>query len=197
MTITSQYSMRIVDVPSDLLRCHYGAMNITATTVAVLAVVVAAAGAAVGTVSSLEAASAQEKAQKYNAAVARNQAQSAQQQAQMEANRIRQHNRLIAGKQRSAILKSGVDISGSAVDVMYDSAIQGEWDALIALYTGKMQSDNLEASARLSQFQGSTARQMGYYNAGNSILTGAGGIASAGGSYMAATRGSNSGVSID
>jgi len=58
-------------------------------------------------------------------------------QANQQADDIRRKNARLAGTQRVAFLKSGVTLSGSAQDVMYDSALEGELDALNTRYTGQ------------------------------------------------------------
>ena len=161
-------SGRRCGISDELMRCH-----ITATTLAITGIVLAAAGAAAGAVSSVQAGKREEAAGKYNAAVGRNNALNAQRAAQFEASRIEKRNRLILGKQRAAYLKSGVDLSGSAEDVILDSMTEGELDILAAKYEGLTASQSFESRARLAEFEGSQARQAGNVAAVGSILSGA------------------------
>lgn len=153
---------------------------VTSTVIAVIGVVAALASAGVGTAAALSSADAQKKASKFNEAVQRNNAMAAQEQAAFEAAKLRRRNNALAGAQAAAIGKAGIDFSGSASDVVYDSAVQGELDALAALYTGRVRSNSEEAGASLARSQGDNATTSGYYGAAGSIL---GGVGSATGSY--------------
>lgn len=153
-------------------------MAIASSTVAIIAAVATAASAAAGAYTAVSAGNAAKASGKYNAAVARNNAQMAQQQAKYEADRIAKRNKLIAGKQRAAYAKSGVDLSNTVDDVMMDSSIEGELDRLAALYSGNVTATGLEARARLATAEGKNAQQGGYQRAAGSILGGAGSMAS-------------------
>lgn len=75
-------------------------------------------------------------------------------QAEAEAGSIRRQNDRTRGTQRVSYLKSGVTLSGSASDVIYDSAIEGELDALNAEYKGRMASQYSRDQAAYSRDQG-------------------------------------------
>lgn len=161
---------------ADATRCEV----VTAATLAVAGIVLAAAGAGVGAYSAIEQGKQAEAAGKYNAKVQRNNAVTARNQANFEADRIRKRNRLVAGKQRANYLKSGIDLSGSAEDVILDSAIEGELDVAAAQYAGASAAQSQVARARLSEYEGRAAGRAGYVRAGGAILSGA---SSAVGSY--------------
>lgn len=139
--------------------------------VLVIASTLASVGAAVA---QGEAASS---AAKYNAAVAENDAAAAGQQAQYEAQRIRERNKRILASQRASQAASGLDLSGSFDDVQLDSAIQGEMDALAAIYTGQINAGSSKARAQLARMEGRAARTGSYLQAGGSLLTGASKVA--------------------
>lgn len=142
-----------------------------ASTTAIVTAVIAAAASATTAVMS---AQAQQDSAKYNAAVARNQAETANQQAQFDAQQIRDKNRRLLGAQRAAYAASGVDTSsGSAQDVQSDSATRGELEALSAIYTGKTGATSAMARAKLDEYQGQSAMTLGYFSAGSSLLSGA------------------------
>ena len=143
-----------------------------------VAIFAALASTAVGVYSSMAQADAQEDAARYNAAVAENDANAAAQQSQYEAQRIRDRNRRILASQRANQAKSGLALTGSFSDVQLDSAIQGEMDALAAIYTGQINAGSAEARAQLSRMEGRAAKRAGYLGAGGSLLTGASGVAS-------------------
>jgi hypothetical protein len=144
------------------------------TAMIVAAVVISAAAAAASATASIKSGQAQRAAANYNAAVAKNNATMARQQSEYDAQRIRDRNRRLAASQAAIYGKSGVDItSGSAADVIYDSAIQGEFDALAALYSGRTQAASQTSRAQLLQFEGQTASNAGTMSAIGASLQGA------------------------
>jgi hypothetical protein len=157
---------------------------ITAIGLAIAGIVTSVAATAAGVYSSVQQANAQEGAAKYNAAVERNNAQIATQNSQFEAERIRKRNVIMRGKQRVAFAKSGVDISGTVDDVMYDSEIEGNLDLLATKYAGAIATRDRQARAGLFAAQGDQARTTGLINAGSSILAGAGQFSSNYGNYL-------------
>lgn len=133
-----------------------------------------AVGTGVAVYAAKEQGKAAEEAGKFNEAVARNDALAQSQQAQYEANQARRRSLIMSGRQRAAYAKSGVTLSGSADDVMYDSEIQGELDALAALYTGKVRSNYATSSGQLARLEGDNAKTASNFHAAGSLLTGAG-----------------------
>lgn len=151
-------------------------MITTSTVIAALAVV----SAAVGAYSAYSSAEAQSDASKYSAAVARNNAMVAQQQAEFDAQQIRDKNRRLVSAQRAAFAASGVDPnSGTPQDVMNDSSIQGEMEALAAIYTGRTSANAHTAQARLDDSRAGYAQSAGMVGVGSSLLTGASGVVGA------------------
>jgi len=155
----------------------------TTAAIALAAVAVSAVGTGVAVAGQMEQADAAEKAGKYNEKVARNNALAAQHQAQYEADRISKRNRVILGRQKAAIAKSGILDSGSTFDVFMDSAVEGELDRMAALYSGTVRSNYATSQATLSRMEGDAAQRAGYYRAGGTLLTGAANVASTYNSY--------------
>ncbi len=158
---------------------------IATTTILATAAVLSVVGAGVGAYAAIQQGQAQEAAAKYNSKVAQNNAIMAQQQSSLEAARIRRKNLQIIGMQRAAQAKSGVALdSGSAADVAYDSKVEGEMNALTALYTGKISANSSIARSKLDLLEGENAVTGSYFNAGSTILTGLGNASSAYGNYQ-------------
>jgi len=149
-------------------------MAIASTTIAIAAVTVAVVAAGVGTYSAIQAAKAEEDANKFQKKLASTQAAQANLQAQAEADRIKRRNRIYRGRQDTIVSKSGVNLSGSALDVIFDSQVQGELDVLTALYTGKISQDVQLARAQQAGFAAETARTQGLLTASGTALSGAG-----------------------
>lgn len=121
------------------------------------ALVASAAGTAVSIVGQQEAADAQKRSADYNAQVAQNNAIAAQQESEYEAARIRDKNRRVLASATAAQAKNGVVLDGSSSDVLYDSSVQGELDAMAALYTGKVSANASTAEARLQKMKADSA----------------------------------------
>jgi hypothetical protein len=169
---------RINDKISPLVCCQFGAdAGAIATIITYASYASAIAGAAVSAYSAVQQGENQKAVAKFNEAVSRNDAIAAQEQAAYEANQIRRRNRALAGSQAAFYSKSGIDLSGSASDVMTDSAVNGELDALAALYTGRIRSDAATSGAMLQNLQADNALNTGYYGAAGSILGGVGRVA--------------------
>lgn len=138
-------------------------------TIALTALAGASAIGAVGSIQAAGAARAQGKAAQRAAMV---EAQVSRQQGEAEAARIRDRNKRIASSQRVAFLKSGVTLDGTAGDVIYDSAIQGELDALNAEYRGQVGYFSSVNRGNMARAQGrSQAMAYGYQAAGGLLTT--------------------------
>lgn len=133
-----------------------------------------AAGAATSAIASSQAASAEQDAQNYNAQVAENNAVVSRDKAKYEADRLRDRNRRIVAEQRGEYLASGLQLSGTVDDVIFDSSIQGELDVMSAEYSGKIQSDANLAEAGLARKRGAAAKSgVGLTILGTAIGSGA------------------------
>ena len=156
-------------------------MAVTTATLAAVAAVAAVVGTAVTTVGMYEQGQAQKKVANYNAKIAENAAIGKRYQAEAQAAAIRDRSRRLRGSQITSLSKSGLTLSGSANDVMYDSALAAEEDVLTSLYSGKIGADNLNAQARLSKFEGKQAVKNSYYGMASTVLSG---VSDAAGGYQ-------------
>ena len=139
-----------------------------------IVVAISAAGTTAAAYSSAEQGKAAEEASKRNAKAQDTNARVAAEQAQYAADRQRSENRRRLGAQRAAGAKSGIDLSGGSFeDVLLDSAVQGEMDALASIYQGRAASAAYQSSARNSLLEGRAAKQAGYLRAGSTLLSGA------------------------
>ena len=68
----------------------------------------------------------------------------------------------LASTQRAMYAKAGVRESGSVLDVMLESAINVEFDKIIAKW-------NIDTQANMLRLQGKTAKNTGIFNAGQSV----------------------------
>lgn len=133
-----------------------------------------AVGTGVAVAGSLEQAEVAEKAGKFNEAVANNQAKAEQDRAQFEAARLRKRNLVLLGKQRAGFAKSGVNLGGSALDVIYDSELEGQLDVLNSLYSGAVGANYQRTRGQLARMEGQNAATAARYGAASTFLTGVG-----------------------
>jgi len=102
-----------------------------------------------------EAAAAQ--AANYNAQVQQQQATMAIQQAAEEERRARISGKKQIGAQRANISASGLQLEGSALDVLEESANNAELDALNIRHGGQMKAWSARAGAQLDTMRASSA----------------------------------------
>ena len=149
------------------------------------AVVASTALAAYGAISQGEAASAQYKSQadaaEYNAQVARNNAQSASDQANFREEQQHRKFAQLQGQALAAIGQSGTGYSGSNLDMLHQNEVNNQLDALTIRYEGQQQASGLMAQSQMSQLEASQAKSnsssaltAGYIGAGTNVLSGAG-----------------------
>lgn len=135
-----------------------------------IAYVAAAAVAAGGAV---YAGDQQRKAANQNADIAEQNAIAAQNKAAYDETRHREGVRKLLSAQRALYGKSGVDMEGSPLLVMEDTAGQGELDALAIRYGGDIAAARDRSAANLSRMQGGAAQTASYFQAGSTLLSGA------------------------
>lgn len=115
----------------------------------------------------------------YNAAIARNDAKDTIARGRIEEDTQRRRTAAQIGTQRANFGASGVQLdTGSPSDILVDTAIVGETDALTIRANAQRDARRLEQQANLDQFQGRAAKQAGNIRATSSILSGAGKVAS-------------------
>lgn len=160
-------------------------MAAVSSIIAATGLAVAAAGVGVSVIGQREQSKAAKKAAEFNAAVERNNSIIAQQEGQFAADRIRKRNRLLLSRQRASYAKGGVTLDATPEDVITDSAIEGELDALAALYTGDVRATSAQARSELASARADAIGSSIPYNTASTILTGTGSIATSGGNLAA------------
>lgn len=138
-----------------------------------IAIGLLAGGTALGAVSAIQQGNAANSAAKYNAAIAERNAVTARQQAAAEEDKQRRLAYMRLGNARAAYGASGVNLEGSPLDVLEQSAAEEELDALTIRYQGDLTSRNYLEQAALDRAQGKNAKMAGYMGAGSAILLGA------------------------
>ena len=131
------------------------------------------ASAAAGAGGQIFAADSERRASNYNADVMDQEAFAAKDKAKAEEDAHRESVKRILSTQRALFAKSGVDMSGSPLLVMEDTARQGELDALTIRYGGDVAAARARSQANLMRMQGADKMTAGYIGAGTTLLTGA------------------------
>lgn len=115
--------------------------------------------------SQIYGAQAQSASYKTQAAYADRQAEMAAQKGNYDANQqARQSDRQLANM-RGQYLSSGIALTGSATDVLEDSATQASLDEQAIRYGSQVQSDNYRFQAGLARSNAKSAQMGGYMGA--------------------------------
>jgi hypothetical protein len=157
------------------------------TILAVTGTVVGAAGTAFGAVAANRQAQSQAAMANANAAAAKRDADYARNQAQYNEMLAKQRADRVRGAQRAGIAASGVDFTGSPLDLLEETTIQSEMDRQEILRSGEYKASGYDFQAAGQRYQanayrsaGSTALTTGMLSAGGQLV---GGVASAGYGY--------------
>lgn len=160
-----------------------------------IAIAATAISIGMGAYSAVSQGEAAAEAADYNAKVAENnakykqaQALDAEQRGATEAAQHREKVRKLLATQNAMTGASGIDTdSGTALDIMTETAGQGELDSLRIMNNAqreaqgyKVEADNYRAGASIGRWQGQQSATAGQIGAAGSII---GGIGSAAGSY--------------
>lgn len=142
-------------------------MGITATITSIIAAGVSAYG-------SYESGQSQKEAAEYNAEVQRNAAKAEIQSGNIKAQEMRDKARRIAGTQAATFGAAGLDTtSGTPSDIITETRMFGELDALRAINNAESAAYGLKAQSELDLFQGRAAARGGMLTAGGTLLAGA------------------------
>lgn len=150
-----------------------------AESLALIGVALAAVSTGVGVYSAVESGNAAKEAGKNQQRAANASAQAAAQAGALEAGQIRRRNIIRLGAYRAAAGSSGTDI-GDSGDLFYDTAIQGELEALSATYSGNSSAVSLVSRGNVAAAEGSRAAGASYLRGAGSLI---GGLSKTGDAY--------------
>lgn len=91
------------------------------------------------------------------------QAKMTEQSAAIDVQNISKEERVMAGAQKAGYAKAGVKVSGSALDVMLNTATNYEFDKMVTKYNARTQ-------AGISRYYGKVAQQQGMFSSGMTLL---------------------------
>jgi hypothetical protein len=128
--------------------------------------------AIIGAVGAIAQGQQAKNAADYNAKVDEQNATITRQQANQREEIFRKEARQNLGRQRAALAESGVGMGGSGADIIKDSALNMELDALNIRYQGDLEARGLVEQAKMSRLEGRQRRANAGLQAAGSILGG-------------------------
>lgn len=140
------------------------------------------AGAAVSAVGAIQQGKAAKAAAEFNARVAEQNSQIVHEQTIQEVRQFDREQYMRIGAIRAAQGKSGgVANEGSVLDLLADTAAQGEIQRQDIIYQGALAERGFQNTAVLDRFEGAAAAKSAKLKAGSELLQGAGAAFGAGG----------------
>lgn len=138
-------------------------------------------------IGSVKSGQAQELAAKTNAALQEKEGEIARGQSFSSAEQIWQKVQKTLGSQRASYGASGIDPNtATPLEVMAESARQGELARSATLFQGLAQQQSAQTQAAIDRFSGAQARKAGVLQAGTTLLTTGAKIAAQGNSASGA-----------
>lgn len=113
---------------------------------------------------------AQQRAEEYNAEVARQEGEAAKQASGVEAYKIRRQMRTMRAKQEALYAKAGVAYSGSPLEVMLDTESGYQFDLLVNDYNTKVAVARANSKANYYEYLGKASYNEGLIKAGTTLL---------------------------
>ena len=154
------------------------------------------AGTAASVGGQISAGQKQSQAEKFNASISDQQAESVLQQGTRQANLQRRRGESFVSTQRARYGASGVTASGSPLEVMAQTAEDVEYDALMTEWESKTKAQYYKAEAENRRRAGKKAITDSYIGAGMTLLTSAASYGMAQGFGSGASKVSPSGFKI-
>lgn len=127
----------------------------------------------VSTVGEIQEGQADAKAANYNKNIERFNAQALQQTGVVEEARVRREGTRRAGLIRANVGASGFDMSGSAYDILSESIMESEIDAMSTRQNYGNQAKSALMRAELYKAKGADAKRASYIRASSQITRGA------------------------
>lgn len=132
-------------------------------------------GGVLGAAGAEQEADARSAAANYNASIANQNADLSLQQATEQERQQREYAYQALGNERASYGASGVSMSGSALDVLQESARNAELDALNIRHAGQVKAWQYRSGARLDSMSANAAQSAGQFGVMSALLSGASG----------------------
>jgi hypothetical protein len=138
------------------------------------AAVLMVGGSLVSAYGQMQQGYAAKSAAEFNANIAKKNAELVRKQAAEEERKLRYQAKKHFGDMRASMGASGIQLDGSALDVLQESVSLAQQDALAVRHQGELKAWGFEQEARLQKYQGEAAVQGAQFGAAASILSGTG-----------------------
>jgi len=154
---------------------------------AIIAAGGAGTAATVSAYSSYQQGKSQEAMGDYNAKVAEAESKRQEQIARLEQRELIEEKRRFVSRQVAVYGKQGVQLKGTPLRVMAQTAKTFAREQQMAVYNRQVAAAGYRSEANLYKFQGKAAKRAGYLGVGQSLIGGAAQIGSIGMQYKLAT----------
>lgn len=134
--------------------------------------IIMAVGTVVSTISTIKQGEAAAEAANKQAALAEQAAADSRNQAEQQEKRQRILNKKSLGDIRANMAASGIQLEGTPLDVLQESATNAELDAIAIRHGGEMRARSYQGEAELSRYRGSSYRDAAYMSGVGELLTG-------------------------
>jgi hypothetical protein len=131
------------------------------------------AGSAMSAMSAIQQGKAAKAAAEFNANIAEQNAQIEREQTISQVRQADREQYLRMGAIKAAQGASGGRAEGSVLDILADTAAQGELQRQDIVYQGALRERGHRNSAALDRFDGAMAKKQSYLKAGSELLSGA------------------------
>ena len=111
------------------------------------------------------------EASRYNADISRQSAEMTETSGALDAERQRKQVSRLVGSQKAKYGASGVELTGSPLDVMIGTATEGELDAQIIEYNTKVKARGYQSQAEYDEKLAGIYERSGIIKAGSTLLT--------------------------
>lgn len=148
--------------------------------IAGISAVASLASGAVGAIGAINQGKAAQSAADYNAALAERNATIAKNEAVNREASLRNQNARKLATAAAGFGASGLQMEGTPLDVMEETARVGELDALTTRWQGDVRQDEYKSNAQLERMRGAAAKQSSYTGAAGALLSG---VSSAAGAF--------------
>ena len=138
-----------------------------------IALIAGGVGTAMSAIGQYSQMKSEANASDYNASVMRQNAEATMNQTQAQVDVIRRNNSLLESRQRVLYAKAGVQMTGTPIEVMADTAAVGELQAQQEFYSGKIAAGKYLSQADMEEMKAKQLRKMAPWAAATSLLTGA------------------------
>ena len=136
-----------------------------------IGVALAAIGGLASAVGAIQQGQAASAAASANAQIAQRNATLARATAAQDAAAQDRQNRQRLGAIAANIGASGVAAAGTPIDILAESARQGELDKQTILFRGELRALGFQDNAALERNRGANARRTGFFRAGSALLS--------------------------